>query len=171
MGGQASDSRESREWKQHISHGAMMDCYVWDCQQCKNSVFLPLQTVRARAACLAGSQSDERFVNFVCPECGYGTRRFLRDISIESSDRYEQTRFFGESFRCDREGCVARTRVHTLGREETTTANESRITPIIALPKWNLDGITCLNRHPIKSPQEILGGEGTDWPTMSDGSE
>ena len=53
-----------------------------ECQSCKHQTRIPPDDLQGLSARLRVAKEDERFVNFVCPECGQGRQYILTSIPI-----------------------------------------------------------------------------------------
>jgi hypothetical protein len=138
-----------------------MDVYaIVECKQahCGNTTAILLGVLQGIKGDLVGSSKDDSFVDFVCPQCGFGSRRPIPSFRQEepltpppNPIRYPRD-LFHESLKCEKVGCTAHARVHTPG--ETST---SGTTPKIAASKWHgMTGITCSQGHPLKLHPEVL---------------
>src|ERR1017187_9993968 len=87
---------------------------MWNCK-CGYKTPLPLHEVHGMLQGRFQSPMDAAFLNFVCPHCGYGARRLLRDIPEEEVANLSSYRpvFFHASLRCVVEGCGTSATVHT----------------------------------------------------------
>jgi len=128
--------------------------YIWDCDHCEHKTpILPLVLPSIKGD-PATSPTVEPFVDFVCPQCGYGRRGLVGKIRQEGFRSPPQGAIldpidlFRESLECDVAGCPAHARVHTQG--ETST---SGTTPKIAVSEWRgMKGITCSLGHLARVP-------------------
>lgn len=128
--------------------------YIWDCDRGEHKTPILLHVLRGIEGDLVGSSKGDAFVDFVCPQCGYGRRRLvdeLRQVELESPPAnavlFPQD-LFHESLKCDRERCAAHARVHTPA--ETSTPGNKPKKPVA---EWaGMTGITCSLGHPIKVP-------------------
>lgn len=90
------------------------------------------------------------FVDFVCPECGYGERQPIpAEEELESGPRnlLRANLFFHESFLCEEKGCTSHGRVHSVKVNEEDNAK-----PRKPIREWTLVRVLCLNGHPLKVP-------------------
>jgi hypothetical protein len=94
------------------------------------------------------SPTVDPFLDFVCPHCGYGTRRFVRNIPVQESEdqplRYRPPLFHAD-MQCEEVLCKVRATVHTIAESDKPTSG-----PKISVPNWTLDGISCHEGHPVK---------------------
>ena len=128
--------------------------YVWKCPrlECGREVLLPPQILPEITSDLVRSSMVEPYVDFVCPECGTGIRRFQHDIpqgEFHNLDRYKPV-LFHAFLRCDDPHCAGRGVVHTLA--DTDSPTES---PKIPVNRWKLEGIDCHEGHRLKEPKQL----------------
>jgi hypothetical protein len=100
-----------------------------------------------------GMPMDVVFVDFVCAQCGLGTRRDLRDIPEQrflSAVRYRPP-LFHVDLKCVIQNCEAHIPVHTQAESGKPTAE-----PKIPVPNWKLVGISCYKGHPVNEPLEVI---------------
>jgi len=93
------------------------------------------------------------FLDFVCPQCGFGTRRFLQDIprrEFGGPIRYRAPLFHAD-IKCVVERCDTHATVHTLAESDKPISGPNK-----EVPNWTLDSIRCYEEHPVKVPLEIL---------------
>lgn len=96
----------------------------------------------------------EPYVDFVCPHCGVGIRRWEREILLRefsSPARYTPA-LYHAFLRCDSQRCAGRAEVHTLAESDSPNAE-----PRIAVSNWKLEGINCHEGHDLKQPLELKG--------------
>jgi hypothetical protein len=118
---------------------------IWECPK-GHKTAIPEHDLLGMSSHRKGSPTDNAFVDFVCPECGLGTRLPLLHIPTQpsgSKDRYLPV-LFHIPLRCDEPSCEVRTVVHTLAGSDATT-----VAPKKAEPNWKLDGIRCYEGHPV----------------------
>src|ERR1017187_85413 len=128
---------------------------IVDCGRCEYSTPILFDVFRQLSGDL-GAPKDKAFVDFVCPKCGFGSRRLLDSFRRDEfgytppSAILYPIEIFHESLQCDRK-CFAHGRVHTLA--ETSAPDIPRIT----ISKWNgMTGITCSLGHPLRVPCRTL---------------
>ena len=112
-----------------------------------------------------GTPKDVVFVDFVCPQCGLGTRHYVSDIPQQgflSAVRYRPP-LFHVDLKCAVQDCQAHTTVHTLAESGKPTAE-----PKILVPNWKLVGISCYKGHPIKEPLDRKGAPRVTDPAGDD---
>lgn len=133
---------------------------IWECPRGHRTVLLPDDLLRMSQH-RKGSPTADPFVDFVCPDCGFGTRRLARDlpeIIVQAPIRYRASLFHAD-LKCVAEGCSTHATVHTLAESGKPTAGPKK-----AVPTWKLDGIRCYEEHPVTVPIEVkssrvTGGE------------
>jgi hypothetical protein len=126
---------------------------IWKCS-CGHETLIPPSDLQGIAGHQKGMPRDVVFVDFVCPQCGLGTRRYLRDIPEQrflSAVRYRLP-LFHVDLKCVVQNCEAHTTVHTQAESGKPTAE-----PKIPVPNWKLVGISCYYGHPIKVPLDRKG--------------
>lgn len=124
---------------------------LWECR-CGNQTVIPELDLPRIQVHQTGMPTDVLYVNFVCPQCGLGTRRSLRDIprrSVRGPIRY-RLHLFHADLRCVGQRCDSHATVHTLAESDKPNAG-----PKIAVRSWTLVGICCYAGHPVKVPLEL----------------
>ena len=131
-----------------------MMLYVWKCPHCNYEIPLLPQTLPHITSHLANATKVEPYVDFVCSQCGTGTRRSQRDIPQREflDPSHYRPAFFHAFLRCDDPRCEGRGIVHTLAESDSLTAP-----PKIAVNHWKLEGISCHEGHQLKKPLELKG--------------
>ena len=96
---------------------------------------------------------EDAVVDFVCPQCGRGSRRYLREIPERDfvSDVHYQPPLFHADLRCVSERCDSHAIVHTLAGSGKPNAG-----PEIPVPNWKLVGIRCYEGHLVKEPLQVI---------------
>jgi hypothetical protein len=141
-----------------------MNLSVWECR-CERRTILPLHDLQGMSERLRGSSTDDAFVDFVCPHCGYGTRRFLRDIPDHphtGSPIHFHPPLFHVALRCAVKGCDTHATVHTLAESGNSSAEQTK-----KVPRWTLEGIGCYAKHPILTPLALI----SSWVTNPGGED
>ena len=120
------------------------------CDNCGQTAIIQPDVLRGIKGDITSVVKAEPFVDFVCAQCGFGSRRLLSSIPESqfespptSAIRYVRD-LFHESLRCKTEGCAAHARVHTI--RDNSTSDDMPIKPVA---EWKLSGITCSLGHPV----------------------
>ena len=128
--------------------------YILECAHCEHKTLIQPLVLQGIKGDLLGSPTGAPFVDFVCPQCGYGRRHLFDELRLEEfeSPPLDAIRFpidlFHDSLKCDEVDCSAHARVHTQG--ETSTSDTA---PRIAVSEWrDMTGITCSRGHPLLMP-------------------
>ncbi len=120
--------------------------YVVPCTNpdCQTATWIPLETMRAMAQERKQPATGGRFVNFVCPHCGFGTKNPLQYLELRESPpgmRFGREPLLCVTVRCGDENCQAAVSVYTKG------ASESDMEPPIAPQYWRSATLECPAGH------------------------
>lgn len=124
---------------------------IWECRCGHETLLLP-ESLPEITTTPRGPQKVDLFLDFVCPQCGLGTRRSLRDIhqrQFQNLDRYKPF-LFHAFLRCAEASCSGRGVVHTLAESGSPSAS-----PKIAVNLWKFEGIDCHEGHTLKEPSQL----------------
>src|SRR5664279_1085060 len=127
-----------------------MNLKIWECS-CGYQTPLPQHDLQGMSQHLKGSPTGEPFVDFVCPHCGYGTRRFLRDIPDHSlsESQFHPLPLYHAALQCAEARCKVRATVHTVAENGSPTSGPKK-----KVPSWRLVGICCFEGCPAKERPE-----------------
>jgi hypothetical protein len=94
--------------------------------------------------------SQHRFVDWVCPHCGAGSRFNVAEVPerefTSATDSYEIA-VFHAFLRCAVKGCHAHATVHTLAENEH---------PRLPIENWQVTA-RCYEGHPVRVPLKLEG--------------
>ena len=99
-----------------------------------------------------GKPNFEACINFVCPGCGLSTVHRVDDIAARSFQvpNLRRTNLFHADLKCEKEGCAARTTVHTVPENDKPNAG-----PMKEARFWQVGHIYCHSGHLLKQPAEL----------------
>jgi hypothetical protein len=126
------------------------------CPKCPIETLVPPDILQEISDYPIGRPKDERYVDFVCPECGFGKRHNYTKQEIPTPrdlplGHLNPNRFrlilFHAFLRCEQEDCDTYVRIHTL--RETEEPNSQ---PKIPISGWRLVGVRCPREHPARVP-------------------
>lgn len=124
----------------------MMLCEI-GCCSCGYSV--PLRPEYVCRIALEERGSPEKFVDWVCPQCGTG-RRFnvseLQRREFTSATKHYQVPVFHAFLRCTVERCAAHATVHTLAENGH---------PRLPIGEWKSVTARCYDGHPARVPLNV----------------
>jgi hypothetical protein len=124
-----------------------MILWVIECR-CGHRTLIPDSTLQEIKGDLVESPKVGDFLDFVCPECGFGTRYPIcnldqRDTKVPSHYSLSLAHKF---LKCEKEGCSSHATVHTKAENDTSS------NPAIPILRWQVAGITCYQGHPVQVP-------------------
>lgn len=130
--------------------------YVIPCTNpdCKQDSWIPVSTMQEIAQ-QRPQPAKGRFLNFVCPHCGFGTKHPLEPLQIRESRpvmRLGKEPLFGVTVRCGDEKCGMTVVAYTKCGSDGSGAE-----PTIAPQYWRSATLECPTGHRAKQPIEVLG--------------
>lgn len=123
--------------------------------RCPCGYSVPFRPLSFDGMALEEKGSQRRFVDWVCPHCGAGSRFDAAEVperEFTSAREDYQILVFHAFLRCALESCAAHATVHTLAENQ-----HPRLSP----EKWKAVTARCYEGHPARVPSELTGSSVT----------
>lgn len=131
-----------------------MQAVLLKCHHCDRFIWIAKEILEELYDFQEHTSKENQYLDFVCPNCGYGKRRTIQEIP-EPQER-DPLSYPGRHdlchvrLRCEKNHCEP-AKVHTLKNSDSSTE-----TPRKPVRDWTLEGIRCIHGHPLRVPLEEI---------------